>query len=123
MTSVAFSPDGQSILIGMDNGSIRLYPVKMSYNNYKKTDKYEKLSSFDKLQYNITDINNIRGSDNEKALLQASEYYINEAIQSGMSEKSKYLNYAVELYTKLLKENPEKKEYLFGPFKSQCLQL
>jgi len=114
VTSVAFSPDGQNILIGMDNGSIRYYPVKMSYNNYNKIDKYEKLSSFDKLQYSITNINNIRSSDNEKELLQASEYYINEAIQSGMGDKSKYLNYAVELYNKLLKENPGKKEYLFN---------
>jgi hypothetical protein len=31
-----------------------------------------------------------------------------------MSEKSKYLNYAIELYNKLLKENPGKKEYLFN---------
>lgn len=114
VTSVAFSPDGQNILIGMDIGSIRYYPVKMSYNNYNKIDKYEKLSSFDKLQYSITNINNIRSSDNEKELLQASEYYINEAIQSGMGDKSKYLNYAVELYNKLLKENPGKKEYLFN---------
>ena len=114
VTSVAFSPDGKSILIGMDNGSIRLYPIKMSYSNYNRIDKYEKLSAFDKLEYNITDINNIRSSDNEKVLLQASQYYVNEAIQSGMSEKSKYLNYAVELYNKLLKENPGKKEYLFN---------
>jgi WD40 repeat protein len=114
VTSVAFSPDGQHILIGMDNSSIRLYPVKMPYNNYNKTDKYEKLNSFDKLQYNITNINNIRSSDNEKELLEASKYYINEAIQSGMDEKSKYLRYAVELYNKLLKENPGKKEYLFS---------
>ena len=114
VTSVAFSPDGQSILTGMDDGSVRLYPVKMSYNNYNKADKYEKLSSFDKLQYNITDINNIRSSDNEKDLLQASEYYINEAIQSGMGEKSKYLNYAVELYNKLLNRKSGKKEYLFN---------
>jgi len=114
VTSVAFSPDGQSILIGMDDGSIRFYPVKMSYNNYYKSDEYEKLTSFDKLQYNITDIKNIRSSDNEKELMQSSEYYINEAIQSVSGEKSKYLNYAVELYNKLLKENPEKKEYLFN---------
>jgi hypothetical protein len=98
----------------MDNGSIRLYPVKMTYNNYNKTDKYEKLSAFDKLEYNITDINKIRSSDNEKALLQASQYCVNEAIQSGMSEKSKYLNYAVDLYHKLLRQNPDKKEYLFN---------
>ena len=113
VTSVAFSPDGQSILAGMENGSIRLYPVKMSYNNFNKTGKYEKLNSFDKLQYNITDINNIRSSDNEKELLQASDYYINEAILNGMSDKNKYLNYAVELYNKLLKENPGKNEYFF----------
>jgi FOG: WD40 repeat len=113
VTSVAFSPDGQSILTGMENGSIRLYPVKMSYNNFNKTGKYEKLNSFDKLQYNITDINNIRSSDNEKELLQASDYYINEAILNGMSDKNKYLNYAVELYNKLLKENPGKNEYFF----------
>jgi WD40 repeat protein/energy-coupling factor transporter ATP-binding protein EcfA2 len=114
VTSVAFSPDGKSILIGMDNGSIRLYPVKMSYKSYNKTDKYEKLSSFDKLEYNITDINKIRRSDNEKTLLQASQYYVNEATQSGMRDKSKYLSYAVELYNKLLEANPDKKEYLFN---------
>lgn len=116
--SVAFSPDGKSVLTGLDDGSIRLYPVKMSYNNYKKVDQYEKLSSFDKLQYNLTDINNIRSFTNEKDLLQASEYYINEAIQSGTSEKIKYLNYAVELYTKLTDENPEKKEYLLNLLKA-----
>jgi hypothetical protein len=114
VASVAFSPDGQNVLIGMDDGSIRFYPVKMPYKNYKKSDEYEKLTSFDKLQYNITDIRNIRRSDNEKELLQASEYYISEAIQSRPVEKSKYLNYAVELYNKLLIENPEKKEYLFN---------
>jgi hypothetical protein len=114
VTSVAFSSDGKIVLTGMDDGSIRFYPVKMSYNNYNKSDKYEKLTSFDKLQYNISDIRNIRSSVNEKELMQASEYYINEAIQSASGEKSKYLNYAVELYNKLLKENPEKKEYLFN---------
>lgn len=100
VASVAFSPDGQNVLIGMDDGSIRFYPVKMSYKKYNKLDEYEKLTSFDKLQYNITDIKNIRSSDNEKELLQASEYYLNETIQSGSGEKSKYLNYAVELYNK-----------------------
>ncbi len=113
VTSVAFSPDGQNVLIGMDDGSIRFYPVKMPYKDYNKSDEYEKLTSFDKLQFDITDISNIRSSHNEKELLQASEYYINEAIQSRSVEKSKYLNYAVELYNKLVKEYPEKKEYLF----------
>jgi hypothetical protein len=116
--SVAFSPDGQSVLTGLDDGSIRLYPVKMSYNNYKRADKYEKLSSFDNLLYNLTDISKIRSSTNEKDLQQAAEYYINEAIQSGTSEKIKYLNYAVELYTKLSEENPEKKEYLLNLLKA-----
>jgi WD40 repeat protein len=113
VTSVAFSPDGKSILIGMDNGSIRRYPIKMPYYNFNKINKYEKLSSFDKLLYNITDINSVSSSKDEKTLLQASDYNINEAIQSGMSEKSKYLNNAIGLYNKLLKEHPEKKEYLF----------
>ncbi len=114
VTSVAFSPDGQSILVGMDNGSIRSYPVKKSYFSFSKIDKYEKLNSFDKLQYNINDINSIRSSDNEKVLLQASEFYINEAIQGGIGERSKYLNFAIELYNKLIIEHPEKKEYLFN---------
>jgi WD40 repeat protein/energy-coupling factor transporter ATP-binding protein EcfA2 len=113
INSVAFSPDGKSILIGMDNGSIRRYPIKMPYYNFNKINKYEKLSSFDKLLYNITDINSVSSSKDEKTLLQASDYNINEAIQSGMSEKSKYLNNAIGLYNKLLKEHPEKKEYLF----------
>ena len=46
--------------------------------------------------------------------MQASDFYINEAIQSGIGEKSKYLNFAIELYNKLLKEHPDKKEYLFN---------
>ena len=113
VTSVAFSPDGQSILIGMDNGSTRLYPIKMSYKNYNKIDRYEKLTSFDKLLYGITDINSVKSSGDEKTLLQASEYNLNEAIQSGTNEKSKYLDNAIEIYNKLLNENPEKKEYLY----------
>jgi hypothetical protein len=68
--------------------------------------------------YNLTDINKIRSSTNEKDLLQASEYYINEAIQSGTGEKIKYLNYAVELYNKLADENPGKKEYLLNLLKA-----
>jgi WD40 repeat protein len=114
VTSVAFSPDGQSILIGMDNGSTRLYPVKMSYNNYNKINKYEKLTSFDKLLYSITDINSVKSSGDEKTLLQASEYYLSEAIQSSTNEKSKYMANAIEIYKKLINENPEKKEYLFS---------
>jgi WD40 repeat protein len=118
VTSVAFSPDGQSILIGMDNGIVRLYPVKMSYYNYNKIDKYEKLTSFDKLLYNITDINSVKSSEDEKTLLQAAEYNLSEAIQSGTNEKSKYLDNAIEIYKKLLKENPEKREYLFDLLKA-----
>jgi WD40 repeat protein len=114
VTSVAFSPDGQSILIGMDNGSTRLYPVKMSYNNYNKIDKYEKLTSFDKLLYGITDINSLKSSGDEKTLLQASEYYLSEAIQSSTNEKSKYMANAMEIYKKLLNDNPEKKEFMFN---------
>ena len=34
--------------------------------------------------------------------------------RAGIGERSKYLNFAVELYNKLLKEHPEKKEYLFN---------
>ena len=112
--SVAFSPDGQHILIGLDNGNIRMYPVKMSFQSFYKKDKYEQLNSFDKLLFNITDINKIKSSENESAILQASEYYVNEAIQSGSNEKSKYLNNAIDLYNKLLKEYPGKKEYLFN---------
>ena len=114
VTSVAFSPDGLSVLLGMDNGSVRLYPVKMPYNNYRKIDKYETLNSFDKLQYDITDIKSIRSSDNENALLQASDFYINEALQGGIDERSKYLNFAIELYNKLLKEYPDKQENIFN---------
>lgn len=98
----------------MDDGSIRLYQVKMSYKNYYKLNKYEKLNSFDKLLYNITDINNIRSSGNEKELLETCDYLLNEAIQSGTGEKSNYLEKAIELYNKLIKENPEKKEYLYS---------
>jgi WD40 repeat protein len=112
--SVVFSPDGQHILIGLDNGNVRLYPVKMPFQSFYKKDKYEKLNSFDKLLYNITDINKIKSSENESAIMQASDYYINEAIQSGSSEKSKYLNNAIDLYNKLLEEDPGKKEYLFN---------
>ncbi|MGC1389905.1 MAG: AAA family ATPase [Bacteroidales bacterium] len=113
VNSVGFSPDGQRILLGLDNGSARLYPVKMPYRNFNKINKYEKLTSFDKLLYNITDINTIRASEDENSLLQASDYYINEALQSGLSEKNKYISTSIDLYNKLLLKNPGKKEYLF----------
>jgi tetratricopeptide (TPR) repeat protein len=90
----------------------------MSYYNYNKIDKYEKLTSFDKLLYNITDINSVKSSEDEKTLLQAAEYNLSEAIQSGTNEKSKYLDNAIEIYKKLLKENPEKREYLFDLLKA-----
>ena len=56
-----------------------------------------------------------------KNCLQASEYYINEAIQSRSVEKSKYLNYAVELYNKLLNRRSGKKGISVQPFESKCL--
>jgi len=114
VTSVVFSPDGQSILIGMDNGSTRLYPVKMAYDSYNRIDKYEKLTSFDKLLYSIADINSVKNFGDENTLLQASEYYLSEAVQSSTNEKSKYLSNAIEIYKKLLNEDPEKKEYIFN---------
>jgi WD40 repeat protein/energy-coupling factor transporter ATP-binding protein EcfA2 len=83
VTSVTFSPDGEHILIGMVNGIVRLYPAKISYNNYKKSDKYEKLTSYDKLLYGIIDINSAKSSEDEKTLLYASEYSLSEAIHSG----------------------------------------
>jgi hypothetical protein len=114
VSSVGFSPDGQSILVGLDNGIIRVYPVKMPYLTFNKINKYEKLTSFDKLLYNITDFTNIISSTGENTLLQASDYYINEAIQSGISEKNRYLNNAIEICNKLVTENPGKKEYIFN---------
>jgi WD40 repeat protein len=114
VSSVGFSPDGQSILMGLDNGIIRIYPVKMPYLTFKRINKYEKLTSFDKLLYNITDFNNIISSADENTLLQASDYYINEAIQSGIGEKNTYLNNSIELSNKVLTENPGKKEYIFN---------
>ena len=112
--SVVFSPDGQHILLGLDNGNARIYSVKMKFPDFYKKDKYEKLNSFDKLLYNITDINKIKSSKDVNAILQAADYYINEAIQSGSSEKVMYLNNAIELYNKLLKNDPDKKEYMFN---------
>ena len=47
-------------------------------------------------------------------MLQASDFYINEALQGGIGERSKYLNFAVEIYNKLLKEHPDKIEYIFN---------
>jgi WD40 repeat protein/Cdc6-like AAA superfamily ATPase len=114
VSSVGFSPDGQSILVGLDNGIIRLYPVKMPYLTFNKINKYEKLTSFDKLLYNITDFTDITSSTGENTLLQASDYYINEAIQSGISEKNRYLNNAIEICNKMVAENPGKKEYIFN---------
>jgi WD40 repeat protein len=113
VTSVSFSSDGQSVLLGMDNGSVRLYPIKTPYQNFHKLRKYENLTSFDRLQYDIVAFDSVKNSKNRNDLLQAAEYYINEAMHSDMSEKSSYLNNAKELYTRLLKDNPEEKDYLF----------
>jgi WD40 repeat protein len=113
VTAVAFSPDGQTILIGMDNGSIRTFPVKKPYQTFHELNNYEKLTSFDKLQYDIIRFNTILGSDDKISLQQAAEYYMNEAIQSGTGEKGKYLSNAIEFYNKLLTEDPVNEEYLF----------
>jgi WD40 repeat protein len=113
VTSVAFSADGQSILTGLDDGRIRLYPVKMPYADFHKINNYERLTSFDKLQYNIVDFDSIKKSRHGNDLLEASEYYINESIRSDRTEKSKYLNNAIGLYNQLLKTDPENKDYLF----------
>jgi WD40 repeat protein len=114
VTSISFSPDGKSILAGMDNGNVRLYPVKMSYRDFNRSNKYENLSSFDKLQYDIVDLSGIKNSENEKSLLQAADYYVYEALQSGVDDKSKFLSYATEIYNKLLDESPDNKDYLFN---------
>ncbi len=113
VSSVAFSADGKSVLLGMDNGSVRLYPIKIPYQNFYKISKYENLTSFDKLQYDIVAFDSVNNSKNRNDLLQAAEYYINEALQSDMSEKSNYLNNAILLYHRLLKDNPEEKDYVY----------
>ena len=113
VTSVAFSSDGQHILLGMENGSVRLYPIKMPYKNFHKLRRYENLTSFDRLQYDMVTFDSVKNSKNRNDLLQAAEYYINEALQSDMSEKSRFLNNAIELYNRLLKANPEEKDYMF----------
>jgi WD40 repeat protein len=114
VNSVCFSPDSRNILAGMENGSVRLYPVKMLYDDFKRINNYEKFGSSDRLQYGITDFNHVRNSENEKELTQAADYYLNEAIQSSIPEKSKNYNNAEVLYEKLIKENPEKTEYFFN---------
>jgi WD40 repeat protein len=113
VTCVAFSSDGQNILLGMDNGCVRLCPIKMPYHNFHQKMEYEHLTSFDKLQYNIINFDSVNRSKNKNDLLQAAEFYINEAIQSDMSEKSKYLVNAKGLYTKLLNDHPDEKDYIF----------
>ncbi len=113
VTSVAFSPDGHRVLIGLDNGTVRLFPVKLPYNEFSIKSEYEKLTSFDNLQYGITDFNSVKNSNDEKILSQASEYYLSEAMQSGTAEKNQFLDRSLELLNKLRKENPEKSEYLY----------
>lgn len=112
VTSVAFSPDGRSILIGLDNGMIRLYPVKKPYNEFRKIDRYEKLSAFDQLSYGIKTIKEETNSEDQKVLLQTSEFNINEAIHSGGREKINYLTTAIDIYKRILESNPDRKEYL-----------
>jgi WD40 repeat protein len=112
--STAFSPDCKSVLIGLQNGDIIRYPVKMKYEDFNRLNNYEKLSSFDKLLYGISDFSEVISSDNEKDLSRAAEYYIAEALQSDITDKTRYLANGIEIYSRLLKITNNKTRYLIS---------
>jgi hypothetical protein len=119
--STDFSPDCKSVLIGLQNGDVIRYPVKMTYEDFNKLNNYEKLSSFDKLLYGISDFREVISSDNEKDLSRAAEYYIAEALQSDITDKTRYLGNSIEIYNRLLKITNNKTRYLISLLKADII--
>jgi len=119
ISQVLFFPDGQKIMTASFDKIARIYPVKASYNEFKKTDYYEKMNAGDKLRFGIYQFNDAKRSDNEKDLLQAADYYSDLGTEQTGKEKIQSFDNALELYKIRAAKYPETKKN-FGNLRTLC---
>ncbi len=99
--SVAFSPDGESVLTGSWDKTARLWEVKNTHKEFQTSDLYQALSISQKLEYGILDFNAVIKLDDEKSLNESAEYYFNKLNIVSEGRNTYYLNNAIRLYSKL----------------------
>jgi WD40 repeat protein len=119
ISQVLFFSDGQKIMTASFDKVARIYPVKPSYNEFKKTDYYEKMNAGDKLRYGIYQFNDAKRSDNEKDLLLAADYYSDLGTEQTGEEKIESFDNALELYKMRSAKYPETKK-TFGNLRTLC---
>ncbi|MBA7544343.1 hypothetical protein ES705_36698 [subsurface metagenome] len=111
ISSVAFSPDGKTVLTGSWDKTARLWDIKPSLEDFQKSGLYASLTTTQKLHYRILTYDQAINLSNANELYEAAEYYNsgNEILE--IDERVEYLNNALNLYNKLLTKQKKAKYY------------
>jgi WD40 repeat protein len=104
INSVAFSPDGKSVLTGSWDKTARLWEIKKTHKKFQTENSYQTLSISQKIKYGILEFNDVLKLNDEKSINEAAEYYFNEINLISKDKKTEYINNALSLYWKLLKK-------------------
>jgi WD40 repeat protein len=102
VNSVSFSPDGQHVLIGSEDGTTRLWKIKESLKEYKTDHNYQELSIAQKIRYGILEFSDVIKINNENDIDEAAEYYYGEINRVGKEQKDECIRNAINLYDILI---------------------
>lgn len=110
----AFLKEGREIVTVSYDYYGRIYPVKLLYSEFIKSNSYEELGVQDKIGFGIIGISEIKNSEDDVLLANAVDYYTGLASQEEPDEKIKSLSIAYELNSKMVELAPEKPAYLLS---------